>query len=410
VFFDRLNQNVASPPPDSVVESIPELQNFSLVLGGPLYQLLRKAHLDDDVRSHLKQRILVIAGIIWLPLFILCAIKGTLLRGIEIPFLADVETHARFLVAVPLMVLAEFLVHIRMRGIVAQFVERKLVPTVSLERFRQAIRNAMSWRNSVTAELAIIAIIFPLGYFLRTDIFALEVSTWYATAGPEGATFTLPGLWFTWVSNPIVQFLLLRWLFRLVIWARFLWQVSRIDLALIPLHPDRNGGLGFLGGSAHAYSPLLASFSAMVAGLVASRIFHQRASLADFQFEIMILVAFGMVLVLGPLTVFAPQILAAKRGGLREYGAFVAEYTREFDRRWLRSADHDKQSLLGTGDIQSLADIGNAFAVIKEMKAVPFSRDMFLQLLWATLMPFVPLVFTMIPLNELLKRIVGAAF
>ena len=405
-----MNQNLPSRPPDPFVEALPELQNFSLVLGGPLYQLLRKTHLDDDVGSHLRHRILIISGLIWLPLLILCAIKGTLLRGIDIPFLVDVETHARLLVAVPLMILAEFFVHIRMRGIVAQFVERKLVPAGSLERFRQAIMNAMTWRNSVAAELAIIAIIFPLGYYLRTDTFVLKVSTWYATAGPNGATLTLPGLWFTWVSNPILQFLLLRWLFRLVIWARFLWQVSRIDLDLIPIHPDRNGGLGFLGGSAYAYSPLLASFSAMVAGLVASRIFHQGASLADFKLEIVFLVAFGMVLVFGPLTVFAPKILAAKRRGLREYGAFAADYTREFDRRWLRIADHDQEPLLGTGDIQSLADLGNSYAVVKEMQAVPFSRDMLLQLIWATLVPFVPLLFTMIPFNELLDRIIGAAF
>ena len=212
------------------------------------------------------------------------------------------------------------------------------------------------------------------------------------------------------MSNPFLQFLLLRWIYRLVIWARFLWQVSRIELDLIPTHPDRNGGLGFLGGSAYAFSPLLAAFSAMVAGLVASRIFYEGASLADFKLEIVFLVAFGMVLVLGPLTVFAPQILAAKRHGKREYGAFAADYVREFDRRWLRCADHDGEPLLGTGDIQSLADLDNAFAVIKEMKAVPFSRDMLLQLVWATLVPFVPLVFTMIPLEELLDRIIGAVF
>ncbi|MCX6873460.1 MAG: hypothetical protein NTW21_06580 [Verrucomicrobia bacterium] len=402
-------QNIPSGPPDPLLESLPELQNFSLVLGGPLYQLLRKAHLDDDVGRHLMRRILVICGIIWLPLLMLCASQGTLLGGVDIPFLYDVETHARFLVAVPLMILAEFFVHQRMRGIVAQFVERGLIPAGSLERFRAAIVSAMRWRNSIPAELALIAIVFPLGYYLRTDLFALKSSTWYATSGPHGGTLTQPGFWFTWVSNPILQFLMLRWLFRLVIWARFLWQVSRIDLDLIPIHPDRNGGLGFLGGSAHAYSPLLASFSAMAAGLVASRIVERTHTLADFKLEIVFLVAFGMLLVLGPLMVFAPQILAAKRRGLREYGAFAAEYTRDFDRRWLRSADHDGEPLLGTGDIQSLADLGNSFSVIREMRAVLFSRDMLVQLLWATLAPFVPLVFTMIPLNELLDRIIGKA-
>ncbi|MFA6956559.1 MAG: hypothetical protein WC538_11875 [Thermoanaerobaculia bacterium] len=403
-------QDVPSRHSDPLLEAAPELENFSLILGGPLYQLFRKAHLSDDVESHVRLRIVVISGIIWLPLLLLCAIEGTLLGGIEVPFLSDVETHARFLIAVPLMILAELVVHQRMRGIVSQFVERKLVPVASIDRFRDALRSAMAWRNSIPAELALIALVYTLGYYLRTDTLALKASTWYATVGDGGTSLTRPGLWFTWVSNPIMQFLLLRWLYRIVVWARFLFQVSRIELDLIPTHPDRNGGLGFLGGSAYAYSPLLTSFGAAVAGLVASRIFHEGASLASFKLEIVILVAISMLLVLGPISVFAPQILAAKRKGLREYGAFAATYTRAFDRRWLRSADHDDEPLLGTGDIQSLADLGNAYVVIKEMKAVPFSRDVFVQLVMATVVPFVPLLFTMFPIEELLDRIIGAVF
>jgi hypothetical protein len=293
---------------------------------------------------------------------------------------------------------------------VAQFVERGLVPEGSMERFRDALRSAMAWRNSIPTELALIVLVYTVGYYVRTDAFALQTSTWYATVGSDGAHLTRPGLWFTWVSNPFMQFLLLRWLFRLVIWARFLWQVSRIDLDLIPTHPDRNAGLGFLGGAAYAYSPLLSSFGAGVAGLIASRILHEGASLADYKLEIVLLTAIGMLLVLGPISVFAPQILAARRKGLREYGIFAAEYARDFDRRWLRSADRDGETLLGSGDIQSLADLGNAVTVIKETKGLPFSRDMFVQLVGATVAPFFPLLFTMFPLEEMLDRIIGAVF
>jgi len=403
-------QDIASRPSEPESAFPPELENFSLILGGPLYQLFRKAHLDDDVESHVKRRVMVISGIIWLPLLVLCAIEGTLRGGIDVPFLADVETHARFLIAVPLMILAELVVHQRMRGIVSQFVERRLVPQASMEQFRAALRGAMAWRNSIPAELGLIALVYTVGYYVRADAFNLQTPTWYATAGPHGAALTLPGFWFTWVSNPFLQFLLLRWFFRIVIWTRFLWKVSRIELDLVPTHPDRNGGLGFLGGIAYAYSPLLMAFGAAVAGLIANRIFHEGASLANFKLEIVILVAISMVLVLGPISVFAPQILAAKRKGLREYGAFATTYARDFDRRWLRSEDHDDEPLLGTGDIQSLADLGNAYVVIKEMKPVPFSRDMFVQLVLATVVPFAPLLLTMFPLEELLDRIIGAVF
>ncbi|MCX6880658.1 MAG: hypothetical protein NTW21_43655 [Verrucomicrobia bacterium] len=206
-----MDRNLPPRPPDPLVDSLPELQDFSLVLGGPLYQLIRRTHLDDDVMSHLRRRIAVICGIIWLPMLGLCAAGGTLLKGIEIPFLGDVETHARFLVAVPLMILAELIVHQRMRGIVAQFVERKLIPAGSMERFREAIISAMKWRNSIPIELALVAIVYPLGYYIRADLFALKVSTWYAAAGTHGATLTLSGFWFTWGSNSLKFYILTAW-------------------------------------------------------------------------------------------------------------------------------------------------------------------------------------------------------
>jgi hypothetical protein len=405
-----MTRDLPAPPIDPVGDAIPAFRNFSLVLGGPLYQLLRKAHLDDDVVSHVARRILVICGIVWLPLFVLSAITGRLTDSVRIPFLHDVESHVRFLVAIPLMLIAELVVHQRTRGIVAQFVERKLVPEESMARFQKAIVSAISWRNSIAMELALVAIVLSLGFYIRTNVFALKTSTWYATTGPDGSTTTLPGLWFFWVSNPVLQFLMMRWLFRLTIWGRFLWQVSLIKLDLIPTHPDRNAGLGFLGGSAFAFSPLLASFSTLVAGLVADRIFFEGASLPNFKLEIVSLVAIGMVLVFGPLTVFAPHIMAAKRKAKRVYGKFAAEYMRSFDRRWIQEPDHDNEPLLGSADIQSLADLDNSYAIIKETKPVPFSRDMVMQLVWATLIPFFPLVFTMIPFEELLDRLLKSVF
>lgn len=395
---------------DPVAVAFPELQNFSLVLGGPLWQLLRKARMDDDAGSLVARRIVLASAIIWLPLLVLCAIEGTLLGGVDIPFLPDIETHARFLVGVPLMILAELVVHQRLRGIVAQFVERGLVSAASMERFIAALRSAMAWRNAWFVEIALIALVYTLGHYIRAEYIALDASTWYATVGTGTTALSPAGFWFTYVANPVLQFVLVRWGYRLLIWSRFLWQVARLELDLIPTHPDRNGGLGFLGGGAYAFAPLLTALGAMLAGMIANRIFHQGASLAAFKLEIVVLVALGMLLLMGPLLVFAPKILAAQRQGLRDYGAFAAEYMRDFDRRWLRSDDHDGEALLGTGDIQSLADIGNAFAVIREMKGAIVSRAMLTQLTVATLLPFVPLVFTMIPIEQLLDQIIGAIF
>jgi hypothetical protein len=213
-----------------------------------------------------------------------------------------------------------------------------------------------------------------------------------------------------WVSNPLMQFLLLRWYYRIFIWARFLWQVSRIDLALMPTHPDRNAGLGFLNGSAYALAPLLMAHGTTVAAYAANLIFFEGASLADFKLEIVVLVTFLLVLVLGPLTVFAPKILAAKRKGLHEYGVLAADYARKFERRWLRTADHEDQELLGSADIQSLADLDASVGIVKSITPLPVGRELLLQLILATVVPFAPLLLTMFPLEELLNRIIGAVF
>lgn len=388
----------------------PEFRVFSLVLGGPLYQLLRRTRLEDSVEDFVLRRVLVMCAVIWLPLALLCLVDGTLAGGLPVPFLVDIETHARFLVAVPLLIVAELIVHQRMRAIVSQFLERGLIPEGSLQQFRAALQSAMRLRNSITAELLLLVVLFPAGLYLRLEYFSLDASTWYAQAQGDDTHLTPAGYWFYAISNPAFQFLLFRWYYRFFIWARFLWQVSRIELRLRPMHPDRNAGLGFLGGSAYAMAPLLTAHGAAVAGFVANRIFHQGASLVAFKLEIVVLVAALLLLVIGPFFVFAPRILAARRMGLHDYGILAADYTLQFHRRWVRDRDRHDEPLLGSADIQSLADLGSAFAVVKEIRALPVSRDTFVQLIFAVLIPFAPLLLTVLPLEELLNRIIGAVF
>ncbi|MFU1636736.1 hypothetical protein [Aeromonas veronii] len=201
------------------------LEQFSLVLGGPLYQLLNRAHLGD-VSSHLRLRILVLSGLCWIPLLLLCSWEGTLLGGVTVPFLLDIESQTRFLISVPLLVFAELIVHQRIRSIVAQFLERRLVPEPNLADFHRAISNAMSWRNSVAAELFLLLLVFSSGYFVRTSTFVMDSSTWYINTSDGKEHLSFAGIWFFWISIPITQFLMLRWFYRIFIWGRLLWQLD----------------------------------------------------------------------------------------------------------------------------------------------------------------------------------------
>jgi len=389
-----------------------EPQDFSLVLGGPLFQLLRRSHMSGDALELVRQRIIIIALLAWLPLLLLSALEGQALGGsAAVPFLLDVEVHVRFLVAVPLFIAAELVVHQRMRFVVRQFLDRNLIPESAMTRFDAAIASAFRLRNSVLAEVLLIAFVYVVGVLLVWRQYtALATATWYAVPTVSGLQLSLSGMWYGYVSLAIFQFLMLRWYFRIFIWMRFLWQVSRIDLSLVPTHPDRVGGLGFLANTVYAFTPLAVAHGAMLAGMIANRIFYLGAALPDFKIEIAVLVVFLLGIVLGPLLVFAPQLAQAKRTGNREYGTLAERYVREFDAKWLRGGAPADEPFVGSGDIQSLADLGNSFEVVRTMQIAPITRDAILRLAAATLAPIVPLLLTMMPLEELLKKLFGILF
>jgi hypothetical protein len=389
-----------------------DAQNFSLVLGGPLYQLLRRSHLSDDALLMVRQRVVVIALLGWLPLLVLSAVQGNLwAHNVAVPFLLDLEVHIRFLVVVPLLVIAEFVVHQRMRPLVKAFLERHLILEDDLPRFDRALLSAFRLRNSVIAEVLLIIIVYGVGVSVVWRQFtALAVDSWYTPSSLGGTSLSLAGYWYSYASLPIFQFILIRWYFRIFIWARFLWQVSRLRLALVPTHPDRAGGLGFLSNSVYAFSVLIVAHGAMVSSQIANRIFFLQAKLPEFEGEIAAIAIFLLCLIFGPLLVFAPQLAQAKRIGLREYGTLAESYVRDFDTKWLRGARPKDEVLLGTADIQSLADLANSFEVVRGMRLVLLTKDAILQLGLALFLPLLPLVLTVMPLKELLKRLAGIIF
>ena len=386
--------------------------DFSLVIGGPLYQLFRRAHISGDALDLVQRRILVIALLAWLPLAVLSAFGGKLLPGTAtVPFAFDVEVHIRYLVAVPLMVAAELVVHQRMLPVLQQFLGRNLIPGASRAQFDSAVGSLVRWRNSALAEVALIAIVYGLGVLVIWRHYTvLDTNTWYATGSASGTQLSAAGWWYGYVSIPLFQFLLLRWYFRVFLWWRFLWQVSRIDLKLVPTHPDRVGGLGFLANTAYAFVPLALAHGAVLSAMLANRILYLGAALPEFKGEIVLMLFFVQFLVFGPLFAFAVRLSRAKRAGLAEYGSLASRYVREFDVKWLRGGAPSDEQLVGSGDIQSLADLGNSFEVVKSMKLAPVSRDAVLQLAAATALPIVPLALTMMPWDELLKRLFGMLF
>jgi hypothetical protein len=223
---------------------------------------------------------------------------------------------------------------------------------------------------------------------------------------PEGAWhFDSPaGLWYRLVSLPIFQYLLLRWYFRIFLWALFLWKTSRIPLNLVPTNPDRMGGLNCLMVAAGGFLLFAVAHGALVAGHLTTHVIHLGHTLVEFKSEIFTMLVAVLVMVIGPLMFFAPQLALARRKGLQEYGRFSALYVREFEQKWM---GRHVRSPLGSADIQSLADLSNGYGVVHGMHIMPVSKVLVLLLTLAFLAPVAPLLLTLMPLADLLQKLAG---
>jgi hypothetical protein len=390
-------------------ELLQEPTDFSLVLGGPIFQFFRKSHLAGDGLQLLHRRLLVITFLAWIPLLILAAVNPSVGEAGRLAFFHDVEVHTRFLLALPILVAAELIVHSRLRPVVRRFVERGIVLPNDLPRFHNAVNSAVRLRDSVAVELGILLFLYPLSLWLWNERPSIVSSTWYGTPGSSWH-LTAAGFWYVFVSIPILRFILFRWYLRIFIWFRFLWQVSRIDLHLIPTHPDRAAGLAFLGKSAYAFGPILFAQGAMLAGVVAERVLYRGQSLISFKVQIAGFVVFFVLAILGPLLMFTPRLAQAKRKGLADYGLLAQRYVENFEQKWVAGDPSHSEDLLGTSDIQSLADLGNGYAMVRDMRPIPFWLEDVSRLAAATAAPLVPLLLTIFSPEELITRVMKIVF
>ena len=368
-----------------------EEQDFSLVLGGPLFQLFRRAHLAGDALELMTRRVLVISSVAWVPLLLLSAAAGQALGGgIRIPFLHDVETHVRFLIALPVLIVAERFVHERLRPVVAQFVKERIVRPEELPAFRQVIASILRARNSVIAEVAMLLVVYTFGLWgTQQQILAFPTASWYARPDLTQMHLTPAGYWSAFVSVPLFQFILLRWAFRFLLWFRFLWRVSRLNLRLLAIHPDRAAGLGFLSGSIGAFAPILFAQSALLSGVIASLVFYAGRDAMAFKVEVAAVLALFIAIVLSPLAVFVPQLARERRQALR---SVASQFVDQFEEKGTQS---------------SLTDLGNRYTAAWETQLLPFRWKDVLWLAAAAAVPFLPLALTSLSLEQLLDRAIS---
>jgi hypothetical protein len=381
---------------------------FLLMEGGPLFHIQKRIGLIKLTAPFKKRMALLAALITWVPLLVLSQMQGLAFgHAIPVPFLSDFGVYTRFLLAIPLLLLAENVLGPRIAEAAAHFVTSGVVLEKDYRHFDEFVELGLRSRDSVIAEvvIAVLAYIFSIIAFLAMPN---QLSTWYRIISERGASLTWAGYWLIGFCLPLFWFLLMRWFWRFFLWFQFLGRVRNLDMQLFPTHPDEAGGLGFVGEAQRFFGIILFAFSLASVGVLARAIVYDHIPLASYAPAIATYVVVAVVTVVGPLTVFAGVLLQTKRTGLHQYGTLATAYTGSFHQKWIKDQNPQREPLLGSSDIQSLADLGNSYGCIEKMKPLPVDLRTLLHLVVASLLPLTPLLLTVMPLKDIVKLVLKA--
>ncbi len=376
---------------------------FLLVECGPLYDFEARVGLIRKGAHQTARRACLAALLAWFPLLVLSGLQGTAFgHRVQVPFLRDFSAWSRFLLGIPFLVLAEKSLGPRIADAVEHFLTSGVVEQKDYQQFDRFVEQGLRSRDSKSPEV-VVAILAYLVAFTGFRLTAASVSTWYGVRANGRESLTWAGWWLIGFSAPLLHFLLLRWLWRLYLWFEFLSRVGNLNLKLFPTHPDKAAGLGFVGVTQLYFRTLLFAFSIGVTGVMANEIVYEKIPLQRFAPGIAVYVLAVVVVVVGPLAVFTRTLLRTKRRGLYEYGTLGTSYAGSFHRKWILGKNPDDEPLLGTADIQSLADLENSYVHIERMHAVPIDPHIIVHLVIVSLLPMAPLLLSIMPLREIVK-------
>ncbi len=247
----------------------------------------------------------IAVGLAWVPPAILSAIGG----GTSfLSFLTDYASMTRFLIIVPVLILAEPQLRERLDLVVHHF-ERYLVPRDQISSFQADWMSCEKLRDSNLARGLLILLTYGSAAFLGQYLSPQghEFVSWWRGAGGFRA-FSPAGTWALFISYPILAYLIYLWLWRQLLWVRFLWATTRYNLRLIAAHPDNLGGLGLLEASLRGQLPFSFCMGLGLAGAVANRMFHEGYKLSTFRHLPLILVGAILLICVAPYFVFTSTL------------------------------------------------------------------------------------------------------
>ena len=342
----------------------------------------------------------VTVAVAWLPLALLSALRG---GGSFQSFLTDYATQSRFLIIIPVLILSAPSLHER-RVQVAKHIEKFLVPREQYPEFHADWTSSDKLRNSWLAHILIAVLAYATVIWLDQYLSpqGIEFTAWWKGGG--GLRFmSLAGTWAAFVSYPIVVYLGFLWLWRQLLWLRFLRLTTRLDLQLVAAHPDGLGGLGFLEGALRAQLPFAFCLGIGLAGAIANRVFHDGQKLVAFRHLPVILIAAVLLICVAPYFLFTSTLMRMRRRAMLSYGAFARAVGEQFEKKWLHRADSLDAEVLEVPDFSTTTDLYGVVNNINNIRVIPVGLVDLYALIFVALVPAIPVVIGSIPFDTVMQ-------
>jgi hypothetical protein len=382
------------------------VDRFSLAEGGPTHQVQSWLGVAMPDRRKVITGAILAAIVAWLPLLILAALQGEAFGGVKIPLIYDVTVHVRFLISLPLLISAGLIIDPKVRRAVRHFVASGLITPQRRPAFEDLVRKTLKLRDApIATVLLVVAAWGPSAWMNGGELLGSDTATWHQLASAPGDPLSLAGWWFTLVSVPLYRLWLFRWVWLTIVWTVFLVRISNFNLACIPTHPDKAAGLGFLAQTQVFFGWITFAAAAPVAARFASMISYEGQTVSGLKFLIMGTSLLTIVVAVAPLLVLSPRLFEIKERGLLEYGTLGTHYVQKFDAKWNAVEPPANEELLGTADLQSLADLSNSYAVLNDMRIVMINKETLFWVAVPAIAPMVILLLVETPVEDLIRTV-----
>ena len=362
----------------------------------------RKLGLAPDGGMGLVRRALFFAMLAWLPLAAWAFLQGHALPGVVAePLLTHFGINVRCLVAIPLLILAEGAALRTTVAMARQFVRNGLVTEAQRGAFAALLRDVARLRDSSLPWVVVLGL--TLAWVIADPADPHNDALSWAVDGAGNLGFG--AWWFAYVSRPIFSVLVLGWLWRIAVVFILFRRISKLDLALVPTHPDRAAGLGFLEYFPGAFALVTFAVTAVVGSGWAHDVVYHGERVESMIQPLALFTAVWALLMLSPLLAFAPKLMATKRQARLEYGRMVGEQGRLVRRRWILGESVAQGEMLEPAGVGPVADAQTLHDAVMRTRMAPIGKAALFAVLIPILLPMLAVFALQVPLKTMLLKV-----